>query len=51
MDTLGSNDACFFPKDNGDSVLFLSLVKQQIKYQFIQNWNGSLDDCSRAMFY
>jgi len=35
----------------GDSVLFLSLVKQRLKDQFIQNWNGRPDKSSRAIFY
>ena len=34
--TLGFYDAWLF-QDIGDSVLFLSLVKQQLKDQFIQN--------------
>jgi len=29
-------------QDIGDSVLFLSLVKQRLKDQFIQNWNGRI---------
>ena len=39
--TLGFNDAWLF-QDIGDSVLFLSLVKQRLKDQFIQNLNGRL---------
>ena len=38
-------------QDIGDSVLFLSLVKQRLKDQFIQNWNGRLEESSRAIFY
>jgi len=34
----------------GDSV-FLSLVKQQLKYHFIQNWNGRLEESSRAICF
>ena len=34
--TLGCNDSWLF-QGIGDSVLFLSLVKQRLKYQFIQN--------------
>ena len=48
--TLGFNDAWLF-QDIGDSVLFLSLVKQRLKDQFIQNWNGRLEESSRAIFY
>ena len=40
--TLGFNDAWLF-LDIGDSVLFLSLVKQRLKDQFIQNWHGRLE--------
>ena len=36
-------------QDIGDSVL--SLVKQRLKDQFIQNWNGRLEESSRAIFY
>ena len=35
--TLGFNNAWLF-QDIGDSVLFLSLVKQRLKDQFIQHW-------------
>ena len=48
--TLGFNDAWLF-QDIGDSVLFLSLVKQRLKDQFIQNWNGRLVQSNRAIFY
>ena len=48
--TLGFNDAWLF-QDIGDSVLFLSLVKQRLKDQFIQNWNGRLEESSGAIFY
>ena len=48
--TLGFNDAWLF-QDIGDSVLFLSLVKQRLKDQLIQNWNGRLEESSRAIFY
>ena len=48
--TLAFNGACLF-QDIGDSVLFLSLVKQRLKDQFIQNWNGRLEESSRAIFY
>ena len=47
---LGFNDACLF-QDIGDSVLVLSLVKQRLKYQFIQNWNGRLEESSRSIIY
>ena len=48
--TLGFNDAWLF-QDIGDSVLFLSLVKQRLKDQFIRNWNGRLEESSTAIFY
>mgnify|MGYP000034143198 CR=1 FL=1 len=38
-------------RDIGDSVLFLTLVKQRLKDQFIQNWNGRLVQSNRAIFY
>ena len=44
------NDAWLF-QDIGDSVLFLSLFKQRLNDQFIQNWNGRLEESSRAIFY
>ena len=47
--TLGFNDAWLF-QDIGDRVLFVSLVKQRLKDQFIQNWNGRLEESSRAIF-
>ena len=40
--TLGFNNAWLF-QDIGDSVLFLSLVKQRLEDQFIHNWNGRLE--------
>ena len=44
--TLGFNDAWLF-QDIGDSVLFLSLVKQRLKDQFIQirmeDWNNEVE--------
>ena len=46
--TLGFNDTWLF-LDIGDSVLFLSLVKQRLKDQFIQNWHGRLEESSRAI--
>ena len=48
--TLGFNDTWLF-LDIGDSVLFLSLVKQRLKDQFIQNWHGRLEESSRAICY
>ena len=48
--TLGFNDAWLF-QYIGYNVLFLSLVKQRLKDQFIQNWNGRLGESSRAIFY
>ena len=47
--TLGFNDAWLF-QDIGNSVLFLSLVKQRLKEYFIQNWTGRLEESSRAIF-
>ena len=41
--TLGFNDAWLF-QDIGDSVLFLSLVIQRLKDQFIHNLNGRLEE-------
>ena len=35
----------------GNRVLFLNLVKQRLTDQFIQNWNSSLNDSTRALFY
>jgi len=48
--TLGFIDAWLF-QDIVGSVLFLSLVKQRLKDQFIQNWNGRLEESQRAIFY
>jgi len=48
--TLGFYDAWLI-QDIGDSVLFLSFVKQRLKDQFIQNWNRRLEESSRAVFY
>lgn len=47
---LGLNDAWFY-QNVGNANVFLSLVKQRIKDQFIQNWTGRLNDSSRALFY
>jgi hypothetical protein len=38
---LGLNDAGFY-QNVGNANVFLSLVKQRIKDQFIQNWTGRL---------
>lgn len=35
----------------GDPVLFLTLVKQILHDQFVQNWTARLHDSSRAVFY
>ena len=43
--TLGFNDVWLF-QDIGDSVLFLSLVKQRLRDQFIPNWNERLEESS-----
>ena len=48
--TLGFNGAWLF-QDIGDSVVFLSLVKQRLNGQFIRIWNGRLDESSTAIFY
>ena len=48
--TLGFSIAWLF-QDIGDSVLFLSLVKQRLEDQFIHNWNGRLEYSSSAIFY
>ena len=35
----------------GDMDIFLSLVKQRLSDNFIQNWNSRLENSSRALFY
>ena len=35
----------------GDVKIFLSVVKQQLSDNFIQNWNSQLNESSRALFY
>ena len=35
----------------GDIKFFLALVKQRLNDQFVQNWEGRLNDSSRAIFY
>ncbi len=35
----------------GDTGIFLSLVKQRLNDNFLQNWNGRLQTSSRASFY
>ncbi len=35
----------------GDVTAFLSLFKQRLKDNFIQNWNTRISDSSRALFY
>ena len=48
--TLGFKDAWLI-QDFGDSVLFVSLVKQRLKDQCIRTWNGRLEESSTAIFY
>ena len=43
--------AVWLQQSVGDRVLFLSLVKQRLTDQFIQNWNSRLNDSTRALFY
>ena len=35
----------------GDVKVFLSVVKQRLSDNFIQNWNSRLNESSRALFY
>ena len=35
----------------GDDGIFLSLVKQRLKDNFVQKWNEELNQSSRAIFY
>lgn len=47
---LGFHDAWLF-QDVGNSNIFLSLVKQRLKDQFLRNWNFSISAISRADLY
>ena len=47
---LGFHDARLF-QDVGQSDVFISMAKQRIRDQFIQNWNSAINDSSRAIFY
>ena len=35
----------------GNTKFFLAMVKQRLHDQFVQNWEGRLNDSSRAIFY
>lgn len=35
----------------GNQTLFLSIVKQRLHDNFLQNWHACLEDSSRAIFY
>lgn len=35
----------------GDANIFISVVKQRLSDNFIQNWNSWLNESSRALFY
>ena len=48
--SLGFQEIWYF-QTVGNTKLFLSLVKQRINDQFIQNWNERLETSSRASFY
>jgi len=48
--TLGFADASYV-QSVGNNKLFLSLIMQRIKDQFLQNWRSRLDLSSRAAFY
>lgn len=48
--SLGFPDV-WYPQTVRDADVFLSLLKQRIKDQFIQSWNSRLHDSSRALFY
>ena len=41
----------WFSQTVGDDKLFLNLVKQRIHDQFLQHWQGRLENSSRAIFY
>jgi len=48
--TLGMYDAWYF-QDIGNTEYFLYIVKQRLCDQFVQNWQGPLEQSSRARFY
>ena len=50
LGNLGFYEAWLF-QDVGDSKTFLSLVKQRIKDNFIQNWNERISNMSRSYLY
>ena len=47
---LGFHEVWIF-QEIGETKLFLSIAKQRIKDQFLQNWNGRLSNSSRANLY
>ena len=47
---LGFHYVWFF-QDIGNSNIFLKLVKQRIRDNFIQGWNGRINNSSRASLY
>lgn len=48
--TLGFGEAWYY-QSVGNKNIFLTLAKQRIRDQFLQNWNSRLHDSSRAIFY
>ena len=50
LESLGFNDV-WLAQGVGNVNLFLSLVKQRLHDQFIQNWNSRIQESSRANFY
>ena len=48
--TLGMYDAWYF-QDIGNTEYFLYIVKQRLCDQFVQNWQGRLEQSSRARVY
>ena len=50
MYSMGFNNV-WLAQGVGNQKVFLSIVKQRINDNFIQNWESRLDDSSRAVFY
>ena len=50
LSNLGFMDV-WIQQNVGNENIFLSLVKQRLSDNFIQNWNSRLTDSSRALFY
>jgi hypothetical protein len=50
LGTLGFYDV-WLQQGVGNTNIFLSLVKQRLRDQFMQNWHGRLENSSRALFY